>query len=350
MAVKNYNSFVVCSAGNEGADMSSYCPAVLSYLDGCVTVSAGNRKGERWVSDDGVSNYGAGVDLMAPGDGIKSYITGHEDEYWSGTSMAAPHVAAAAALLKMVTGISNPAELEKLLLTATTSGGKNRIDDYFGYGFLDLDKAAVTPIYVQSGISISSPYTWVTDANGRRLYPVVVGTIPQPELTPTPQPAPKPTPVPELLAKHKPVNGSVYYIKSLLGKVYLNVSGGKKVSGTNVQVYAATATAAEKWKLVSAGGGYYYIKSTLGNFYLNVQGGKKASGTNVQIYTVNKASTAQKWQLIRVGTGNHHYIKSALGNFYLGVAGGNGTSGANVRIFTANQASAAQKWLLSKTS
>ena len=63
------------------------------------------------------SNWGkAGVDLAAPGDEIASTSRGGDYEYMSGTSMAAPLVAAAAAMLRKQGDGLPVATIRKLLL------------------------------------------------------------------------------------------------------------------------------------------------------------------------------------------------------------------------------------------
>lgn len=299
-------SLAVCAAGNDNADMSSYYPAALSYLDGCVAVSAGDSNGQK----ASFTNYGKGVELMAPGKQVFSCLANTTDQakITDGTSLAAPHVSAAAALLKIATGVKTAAELEKLLLTATTSSGKNWIDKYYGYGFLDLDEAAVVPVTLQSGMSLAN--VTITDADGRQLYPVVVKTVaPPPPATVTVVPPPTVNPSPTNVTAaspstsgtakltstctSKPKTGTTYVIESKLGNVWLNVANGTKKSGTNVQILNKRTAAAQKWSLVSAGSGYCYIKSALGNYYLSVQGSKAANKANVQI--CSSKTNAQKW-------------------------------------------------------
>ena len=58
---------------------------------------------------------------MAPGVGIKSTLPGNRSGYFSGTSMAAPHVAGVAGLLKSQNNRLSSGEIEDLI-TGTTQG------------------------------------------------------------------------------------------------------------------------------------------------------------------------------------------------------------------------------------
>lgn len=126
------------AAGNSGADAKNYVPA---KYDEVITVSAladfdgltgGNGSPTCRTDEDDTfanfSNYGADVDIIAPGVCINSTWKDGGYKTISGTSMAAPHVAGAAALHKAANTSATPAQV-KSALQSTGNTNWNDIDD-----------------------------------------------------------------------------------------------------------------------------------------------------------------------------------------------------------------------------
>ena len=136
-AVSRGVTFVV-AAGNDSADAAGFVPAAY---DEVITVSAlADFNGEpgggaastcRADGDDTLadfSNFGADVDLIAPGVCIESsYMLGGYDTL-SGTSMASPHAAGGAALYKANNPGASPAQVRSALQAAGTLDWDNSDD------------------------------------------------------------------------------------------------------------------------------------------------------------------------------------------------------------------------------
>lgn len=132
---------VVVAAGNSNANVSNFNPGNCNNV---ISVAATTNTGAR----ASFSNYGTLIDISAPGANILSTLnTGTQGPgsesyaFYSGTSMAAPHVAGIVALMQAV-ATKTPAEIESIIkstarpLPGACSGG-------CGAGIIDANAAVI---------------------------------------------------------------------------------------------------------------------------------------------------------------------------------------------------------------
>lgn len=196
-AARNQGVIIIAAAGNDNSRQLSY-PA---SFNGVVSVGAVGLNSARAP----YSNIGTALDVVAPGgdpsadvngdgfpDGILStlatdtsgsIITNYAYNY--GTSMAAPHMAGVAALMKAVHSGLTPSQFDLELASGeiTQDLGDPGRDDFFGHGLIDALKAVqraqalasgapsppvltVTPTALNYGFTLRTPQTLTAENAG----------------------------------------------------------------------------------------------------------------------------------------------------------------------------------------
>jgi serine protease len=163
-------SVVVAAAGNSRSSGSptSY-PAAFPNVIGVGATDSTNRVAS-------FSNAGSYVDVAAPGVKILSTVPATGYANLSGTSMATPYVAAAAALLRAAKPAATTAQVAAALQSTAVDLGAAGRDNDFGYGLIDPQAALCS--LVSCGTATPAPST---------------GTSPSPTpSTPSPTPSTQP--------------------------------------------------------------------------------------------------------------------------------------------------------------
>lgn len=121
---------IVSASGNDNTERPGY-PAAYEEV---IAVAATNSTGER----ASFSNYGDYIDVAAPGESIASTYPDNQYAALSGTSMASPHVAALAGLVRSLNpGLTNK-EVTELLTSNAVDLGNAGHDKYYGWGQVDI--------------------------------------------------------------------------------------------------------------------------------------------------------------------------------------------------------------------
>ena len=152
---------IVAASGNQNAPSLQY-PAAYP---GVVAVGATTQSDARWTESVSGSNYGANLDLMAPGLQVNSIRLEPGFFAWTGTSMAAPFVAATAALMRTIRPTASEARIVSELTSTALDLGAAGWDDQYGWGRLRADAAVNAVVLPETSISFTTqpnPYGWHT--------------------------------------------------------------------------------------------------------------------------------------------------------------------------------------------
>jgi len=220
---------VVAAAGNARRTGS---PTAYPAADpGVIAVAA-------TASDDSVavySNRGDYVDVAAPGSDIVSTYPGSRYVRMNGTSMAAPHVAALAALIKGTDRGLTPDQVERAVTESAADLGVPGRDEDFGAGRIDAAAAlaALAPAGPRPSPSASTSEAAPAPMPSATTPPTTEPTTTPPTTEPTTPPAttaPSPTPTATPTTPAAPI---IRLVRPGAGRLFVFVIG---VEGVPVQI------------------------------------------------------------------------------------------------------------------
>lgn len=159
---------VIASSGNDGYSFIDY-PAALSSV---MSVGAVNDLGNK----TDYSNYGSGLDVMAPGGDFTRTLYNYEFgnyyyvgilqetfdpeygegsyKYYSGTSMSAPHVAGLAALIKSKNQSLTALQIKEIITSTADDAYIQGYDSHYGFGIINPVRAlGITPYTMRDSVN-----------------------------------------------------------------------------------------------------------------------------------------------------------------------------------------------------
>ena len=133
----DYGITMCVASGNEYTNVSKSYPACSGWTIAVGSIERSASNTEEYVHS-GFSNSGTLLDFCAPGGDILSAWNDGKTKIESGTSMASPHLAAAAAMIKMKHPDYTQWDVYATMRDYAVDLGAEGKDDDFGYGYVNL--------------------------------------------------------------------------------------------------------------------------------------------------------------------------------------------------------------------
>jgi subtilisin family serine protease len=137
-AARDAGVIIVASSGNDGVTQTNYPCGFAAVICIASTTKSGSA-----VST--FSTRSSQVDVAAPGEAIVSTIPGGGFASSNGTSMAAPHVAGTAALIRSVASL-DPEEVRAILTSTAVDLAPSGFDTASGHGRVDASAAVAAAV------------------------------------------------------------------------------------------------------------------------------------------------------------------------------------------------------------
>ncbi len=160
---------VVCAAGNHAQEASQFSPAHLGEI---ITVGAIDQQNQFITGEKG-SNYGAQVDILAPGFEVEGAGIANDRTYYkiSGSSVSAAYTAGVCACYLEQFPSADPFQVKELVIRSATTGavdfGATEIGEATPNRILFYEMQKLAPRWIDNNTTLVGIFFWGQEARGQ---------------------------------------------------------------------------------------------------------------------------------------------------------------------------------------
>ena len=149
------------------------------------------------------------------------------------------------------------------------------------------------------------------------------------------------------LSRQSVLSNGTYFIGSISNPNYrLEISGRGTSDGNNLLLYSAHGATSQQFTFTKQSDGLYTITNVNSGRQLDVAGGGRTNGTNVQQWAGSGIN--QKWSVVPNPDGSYSFV-AAVNNLYMDLNGNSLNNDTNIQCW-ANDGNTAKKWVLHQTT